>query len=161
VDLAILWYIIAGILILVGLAGTVLPILPGVPVMYAGMFLAAWNGHFARVGAATLILLAVLAAISISLDFIAGALGAKHVGASRRAQWGAFLGAIVGIFFGIPGLVLGPFIGALIGQFMSGGDVSHSTRVGIATWIGLLFGTIAKLAISFTMLGIFVLMLIV
>ena len=160
-DLAIVWYVIAGLLIVIGLAGTVLPVLPGVPIMYAGMLLAAWAGHFQRVGAATLILLGVLAAISIALDFIAGALGAKRVGASRRAQWGAFLGAVVGIFFGIPGLVLGPFIGALVGQFMSGSDVSHSTRVGIATWIGLLFGTIAKLAISFTMLGIFVLMLVV
>ena len=84
-----------------------------------------------------------------------------RVGASRRAQWGAFLGAIVGIFFGIPGLILGPFIGALIGQFTSGSGVEHATRVGVATWVGLLFGTIAKLAISFTMLGIFVLMLIV
>lgn len=160
-DPAILWYIIAGVLILIGLAGTVLPVLPGVPIMYAGMFLAAWAGHFARVGAATLILLAVLAAISIALDFIAGTLGARRAGASARARWGAFLGAIVGIFFGIPGLILGPFIGALIGQIMSGSDVPHSARVGIATWIGLLFGTIAKLAISFTMLGIFVLMLIV
>jgi uncharacterized protein YqgC (DUF456 family) len=161
VDLAVLWYVIAGVLIVIGLAGTVLPILPGVPIMYAGMFLAAWAGHFARLGAATLILLAVLAAISIALDFIAGALGAKRVGASPRAQWGAFLGAIVGIFFGIPGLILGPFIGALVGQFMSGSGVSHSTRVGIATWIGLLFGTIAKLAISFTMLGVFVLALLI
>ncbi|MER3547240.1 MAG: DUF456 domain-containing protein [Rhodanobacteraceae bacterium] len=141
---------------MIGLAGTVLPIVPGVPIMYAGMFLAAWAGHFARVGAATLILLAVLAAISIALDFIAGALGAKRVRASRRAQCGALLGAIVGIFFGIPGLILGPFFGALVGQFMSGSGVEHSTRVGIATWIGLLFGTIAKLAISFIMLGVFV-----
>ena len=73
-DLAILWYVIAGVLILIGLAGTALPVLPGVPIMYAGIFLAAWAGHFARVGAATLILLAVLAAISIALDFIAGTL---------------------------------------------------------------------------------------
>ncbi|MGH8213608.1 MAG: DUF456 domain-containing protein [Rhodanobacteraceae bacterium] len=160
-DLSLLWYVIAGILILVGLAGTVLPVLPGVPIMYAGMFLAAWAGHFARVGAATLILLAVLAAISVALDVIAGALGAKRVGASSRAQWGAFLGAIVGLFFGIPGLILGPFIGALIGQFTSGGGLSHSTRVGFATWIGLLFGTVAKLALSFTMLGVFVFALIV
>ncbi|MBS0432087.1 MAG: DUF456 family protein [Proteobacteria bacterium] len=160
-DLAILWYVIAGVLIVIGLAGTVLPVLPGVPIMYAGMFLAAWAGHFARVGAATLILLAVLAAVSIALDFLAGALGARHVGASRRAQWGALLGAVVGIFFGIPGLILGPFLGALVGQWTSGSGVEHSTRVGIATWIGLLFGTIAKLALSFTMLGVFVLALIV
>ncbi|HET6914144.1 MAG TPA: DUF456 domain-containing protein [Rhodanobacteraceae bacterium] len=160
-ELTILWYVIAGVLIAVGLVGTVLPVLPGVPIMFGGMWLAAWAGHYERVGLATLILLGILAAISIALDFIAGALGAKRVGASARAQWGAFLGAVVGIFFGIPGLILGPFIGAVIGQLTSGSGVEHSTRVGIATWIGLLLGTIAKLAISFTMLGIFVLMLIV
>lgn len=156
-----IYYIVAGVLIVIGLAGTVLPILPGVPIMFAGMWLAAWAGHYQRVGVAVLILLGALAAIAVVLDFIAGALGAKRVGASARAQWGAFLGAIVGIFFGIPGLLLGPFIGALIGQWMSGSDVEHSTRVGIAAWIGLLFGTIAKLALSFTMLGVFVLALII
>lgn len=160
-ELTILWYVIAGILIAIGLVGTVLPILPGVPIMFGGMWLAAWAGHYERVGLATLILLGILAAASIALDFIAGALGAKRVGASARAQWGAFLGAVVGTFFGIPGLILGPFIGAVIGQLTSGSGVEHSTRVGIATWIGLLLGTIAKLAISFTMLGVFVLMLIV
>jgi uncharacterized protein YqgC (DUF456 family) len=158
-DLTILWYVIAGVLIAIGLLGTVLPILPGVPIMFGGMWLAAWAGHYGRVGMATLILLGVLAAISIALDFIAGALGAKRVGASARAQWGAFFGAVIGIFFGIPGLILGPFIGAVIGQFATGSGVEHSTRVGIAAWIGLLFGTIAKLALSFTMLGVFVLAL--
>ncbi|HET6906900.1 MAG TPA: DUF456 domain-containing protein [Rhodanobacteraceae bacterium] len=160
-DLAILWYVIAGALIAIGLIGTVLPVLPGVPIMFGGMWLAAWAGHYERVGIATLVLLGILAAISIALDFIAGTLGAKRVGASARAQWGAFLGAVSGIFFGIPGLILGPFIGAVIGQIASGSGVEHSTRVGIATWIGLLFGTIAKLALSFTMLGIFVFALMV
>jgi uncharacterized protein YqgC (DUF456 family) len=160
-ELTILWYVIAGVLIAIGLVGTVLPILPGVPIMFAGMWLAAWAGHYERVGIAILILLGILAAISIALDFIAGALGAKRVGASARAQWGAFFGAVVGIFFGIPGLILGPFIGAVIGQLTSGSRLEHSTRVGIATWMGLLFGTIAKLALSFTMLGVFVLALIV
>lgn len=160
-DLAILWYVIAGALIAIGLIGTVLPVLPGVPIMFGGMWLAAWAGHYERVGIATLVLLGILAAISIALDFIAGTLGAKRVGASARAQWGAFLGAVIGIFFGIPGLILGPFIGAVIGQIASGSGVEHSTRVGIATWIGLLFGTIAKLALSFTMLGIFVFALMV
>lgn len=156
VDAAIIYYFVAGVLIAVGLIGTVLPVLPGVPIMFGGMWLAAWAGHYERVGLATLIVLGVLAAISIALDFVAGALGAKRVGASPRAQWGAFFGAVVGIFFGIPGLILGPFIGAVIGQLTSGSGVEHSTHVGIATWIGLLFGTIAKLALSFTMLGVFV-----
>lgn len=160
-DWIILWYVIAGVLIAIGLLGTVLPLLPGVPIMFGGMWLAAWVGHYERVGVAMLVLLGVLAAISIALDFIAGALGAKRVGASARAQWGAFFGAVVGIFFGIPGLILGPFIGAIVGQFTSGSGVGHSTRVGIATWIGLLFGTIAKLALSFTMLGVFVFALLV
>jgi uncharacterized protein len=158
-DLTILWYVIAGVLIAVGLLGTVLPILPGVPIMFGGMWLVAWAGHYERVGIASLILLGVLAAVSIALDFIAGALGAKRVGASSRAQWGAFFGAVAGIFFGIPGLILGPFVGATVGQLTSGSGVAHSTRVGVATWIGLLFGTIAKLALSFTMLGVFVLAL--
>jgi uncharacterized protein YqgC (DUF456 family) len=156
VDVTLIYYVVAGVLIAAGLVGTVLPVLPGVPIMFGGMWLAAWAGHYERVGVVTLILLGVLAAISIALDFIAGSLGAKRVGASARAQWGAFLGAVVGIFFGIPGLILGPFIGAVVGQLTSGSDVGHSTRVGIAAWIGLLFGTIAKLALSFTMLGVFV-----
>ena len=155
-DLTILWYVIAGVLIAIGLLGTVLPLLPGVPMMFGGMWLAAWAGHYERVGIATLVLLGILAVISIALDFIAGALGARRVGASSRAQWGAFLGAVAGIFFGIPGLVLGPFVGALVGQFATGSGFDHSMRVGIATWIGLLFGTLAKLALSFTMLGVFV-----
>ena len=100
-ELTILWYVIAGVLIVIGLVGTVLPVLPGVPIMFGGMWLAAWAGHYERVGVATLVLLGILAVISIALDFMAGALGAKRVGASRRAQWGAFLGAVVGIFFGI------------------------------------------------------------
>lgn len=160
-ELTFLWYVIAGVLIVIGLAGTVLPALPGVPIMYAGMFLAAWAGHFEQVGAATLILLGVLATLSVALDFIAGALGASRAGASRRAQWGAFLGAIVGVFFGVLGLIVGPFVGALAGQLTSGSGVEHATRVGLATLIGLLLGAIAKLAISFTMLGVFALMLIV
>lgn len=155
-DLTLLWYLAAGALILVGLAGTVLPALPGVPVVFAGMWLAAWIGGYADIGVWTVALLGVLAGLAVLLDFVAGMLGARRVAASKAALWGAALGTVVGIFFGLPGLLLGPFLGALAGELRAGAGVGRSTRVGVATWIGLLLGTLVKIALSFTMLGVFI-----
>lgn len=154
-DPSILWYVLAGLLIVVGLAGTILPALPGVPVVFAGMWLTAWVGHYSQIGVWTVISLGVLAGLAVLLDFVAGLLGARRVAASPAALWGAAIGTVVGLFFGLAGLLLGPFLGALAGELRSGASVTRSTHVGVATWIGLLFGTLAKLALSFTMLGIF------
>lgn len=155
-DASILWYVVAAILILVGIAGTVLPILPGVPVVFVGMWLAAWVDDYTQIGTTSLVLLGILAALSVLIDFVAGMLGARRVAATGRALWGATIGTVVGLFFGLPGLLLGPFIGAVIGEVSAGGTILRSTHVGVATWVGLLFGTLAKIALSFTMLGIFV-----
>ncbi|MGH8195036.1 MAG: DUF456 domain-containing protein [Woeseiaceae bacterium] len=155
-DVSILWYVAAGALILVGLAGTILPALPGVPLVFAGMWLAAWVGDYSEIGVWTVVSLGVLAGVAVLLDFVAGLLGARRVAASTAALWGAMIGTGVGLFFGLPGLLLGPFLGAVAGELRSGGSVTRSTHVGVATWIGLLFGTLAKVALSFTMLGIFV-----
>jgi uncharacterized protein YqgC (DUF456 family) len=155
-DTTILGYAAAAVLILVGLAGTLLPGLPGVPLVFAGMWLAAWVGGYAEIGAWTLVVLGVLATLAVALDFVAGLLGARRVAASKGALWGAAIGTVVGLFFGLPGLLLGPFLGAVVGELRAGSGVTRSTRVGVATWIGLLFGTLAKIALSFTMLGIFV-----
>lgn len=152
----VLWYVTAAVVILVGIAGTILPALPGVPVVFAGMWLAAWAGDYALIGSGSLILLGVLAGLAVLLDFVAGVLGARRVAATGAALWGATIGTVVGIFFGLAGLLLGPFVGALIGEASAGGSIMRSTHVGVATWVGLLFGTIAKIALSFTMLGIFV-----
>jgi uncharacterized protein YqgC (DUF456 family) len=95
----------------------------------------------------------------VIIEFIASTLGAKRVGASRLALWGASLGTLAGMFFGIPGLLLGPFIGALLGELASGTSVLRSAHVGVGTWIGLLFGTLLKLVISFVMVGLFALAL--
>lgn len=152
-----LLFLLSGLLILTGIAGAVVPVLPGVPLVFAGMWLAARTDHYQHIGAFTLTLLGVLALIALAIDFVASLLGAKRVGASSRALWGATLGAIVGIFFGLPGLLLGPFLGAVAGELSSGSKVHHATRVGIGTWLGLLFGTLMKLALCFTMLGVFVL----
>ena len=150
---------LSGMLILAGIAGTVIPVLPGVPLVFAGMLLAAWADHFQHIGAFTLTILGVLCVFALLIDFAAGLLGAKRVGASTRALWGASLGTLIGLFFGLPGLLLGPFLGAALGELSAGRELAHATRVGVGTWLGLLFGTLAKIALCFTMLGIFALRL--
>jgi uncharacterized protein YqgC (DUF456 family) len=152
----LLLWLLAALMVAAGLAGAVLPALPGVPLVLGGLIVAAWADEFTRVGWVTLTLLGVLTLGSFVIDFAATALGAKRVGASRLAIIGAALGAVFGIFLGIPGLLLGPFVGAVAGEMLSHGEWRKATQAGVATWIGLLFGTLAKLALVCAMLGIFV-----
>lgn len=154
-DLHALWYVLATILVIVGLVGTVLPALPGVPLVFCGLLLAAWADGFAHAGVFTLFVLGALTVLALGIDFVAGVLGAKKVGASRYAVIGAALGTLVGLFFGLPGLLLGPFVGALAGELVAGGTLRQATGVGVGAWLGFLVGAIAKLAICFAMLGIF------
>jgi len=156
-----LYFMLSGMLILAGIAGTVIPVLPGVPLVFGGMLLAAWADHFQHIGAFTLTILGVLCVFALLIDFAAGLLGAKRVGASTRALWGASLGTLIGLFFGLPGLLLGPFLGAALGELSAGRELAHATRVGVGTWLGLLFGTLAKIALCFTMLGVFALRLLI
>jgi len=151
-----LWLLVFA-LVGVGIAGTVLPMLPGVPMIFIGLWLGAWIDGYQRVGVFTLVLLGVLVALSLVIDFAASALGAKRVGASPRAISGAVIGSVIGLFFGLPGLLLGPFAGAVLGELSMQRSVGQATKVGIATWLGLLFGTLAKLALACTMVGVFLL----
>jgi uncharacterized protein YqgC (DUF456 family) len=148
-------YVLSAVLVLIGLAGTTLPALPGIPVIFGGLWLAAGVDRYQHVGAWWLGIIAVLGAIGFIVDFVATALGAKRVGASKLAIWGAAIGTLIGVFFGIPGLLFGPFVGAVAGELLSGTSVLRSTHVGIATWLGLIFGTIVKLVISVAMVGLF------
>jgi uncharacterized protein YqgC (DUF456 family) len=150
----LLW-LLAALLILVGLAGTLLPLLPGIPLMLVGMLIAAWADDFARIGWVTLTVLAVLTALSFVIELAAAALGAKRVGASPAAITGAALGTALGFFFGLPGLILGPFVGALAAELVARQDAARALRVGIGAWLGFLVGTVAKVAIAFMMLGVF------
>lgn len=156
-DTTILWYVIAVVLVLVGLAGVVLPALPGLPLVFAGMLLAAWADGFERVGGWSLAALAFLTLLSLAADILSSALGAKRLGAGPLAVAGATLGTFIGIWFGLPGLLLGPFAGALLGELWHTRHLRQATRVGIATWIGLLLGTALKVAIAFAMVGLFIL----
>lgn len=148
-------WILALLLVVAGTAGSVLPALPGVPLVFAGLLLAAWIDDFARVGVVPLVVLGLLVLLSFAIDFLASVLGAKRVGATRLAIVGAAIGTLLGLFLGLPGLILGPFAGAVAGELLSHGKVEQAARAGIATWIGLLFGTLAKIALIFTMLGVF------
>ncbi|WP_410499366.1 DUF456 domain-containing protein [Chitinibacter sp. S2-10] len=151
----IIWWIISICLILAGIAGIVLPILPATALVFAGMLLIAWQQNFQTVSIYTMIVLGVLALLAGALDYIAGALGAKMVGASRAAIWGATLGAILGVFAGPVGLIFGPLLGAVAGEFYATRNHWQSGKVGIASWLGLILGMIAKVGIIFMMLGIF------
>lgn len=152
-----LLYLLSAALILIGILGTVLPVLPGTPIVFAGMLLAAWADDFQKIGIFTVLVLAVLTALAIGTDIVAGLLGAKRVGASRLAIVGAAVGTIVGLFFNIPGLLIGPFAGALAGEWLHSRDLGKASRVGVGTWIGMIVGTAFKLALTFVMLGVFLL----
>ena len=159
-DPTTLYYLLAILLVVIGIAGTILPALPGLPLVFAGMLLAAWAGDFQQVGMPMLVVLGLLTLFSLAVDFWATALGAKRVGASRLAIIGAMLGTFGGLFFGPLGLLLGPFVGAIGGELihrrsLHKQDLGQAAKIGVGTWFGILFGTVLKLALAFTMLGLF------
>jgi uncharacterized protein YqgC (DUF456 family) len=151
---ALLWIAVAA-LVVVGVVGTVLPGLPGVPLVLAGLVLGAWIDDFEFVGRGTLMTLAVFAVAASGIDFAASALGAKRAGAHRRAVIGAALGALAGLFLGLPGIVLGPFAGAVIGELSVRRSLDRAARVGVATWIGMVLGGAVKLALALSMVALF------
>lgn len=149
-----LWAL-AIVLVMVGLAGLFLPVIPGAVVLFTGLAVAAWAEDFVYVGWGTLTILGVLALLTYPADFLASAFGAKRHGASPRAVTGAVIGAVAGIFFGLPGILLGPFAGAVIGELSTQRHLGRAGRAGFGATVGIVLGAAAKLAIALTMLGIF------
>ncbi|HEX9146413.1 MAG TPA: DUF456 family protein [Candidatus Binatia bacterium] len=155
VDLFFLW-LLAIVLIAAGLAGVVFPVIPGAPLLFVGLWLAAWAENFHYVGLWTLVALGILAALTYGVDLWATIFGVKKFGASKRAVIGAVLGSIVGVFLGIPGVLFGPFIGAVIGELLSRRDLHAATRAGVGATIGLVLGAALKLALALAMIGVFI-----
>lgn len=153
---AILLWSLAGILVVVGLAGTILPALPGVPFVFAGLLIAAWIGDFQKIGWPTLTILALLTVLAIAADLVATMFGAQRAGASKLALLGAAVGSVVGLFFGLVGIFVFPFVGAVIGELVARQRLGQAAKAGVATWLGLLIGALAKLSLAITMLGVFV-----
>lgn len=146
-------YLLSVVLVIGGVAGAILPALPGIPMIFGGIWLAAAVDEYRHLGWGWLVAIAIAGAIGVGLDFVSASLGAKRIGASPRALWGAGAGTVVGMFFGIPGLLLGPFVGAMVGELWSGQSILRSAHVGVSTWIGMLLGIVAKVVISFLMIG--------
>jgi len=149
------WWIIAGSLVVIGIAGTVLPALPGIVLVFVGLALAAWIDDFQRVGGATIAILGMFTLLA-SDRVCRHQLGRQKFGASYKAVAGAAIGTLAGMFFGIPGLIAGPFVGAVLGEYIARPDLYKAGRAGFGAWIGLLFGAAAKLALAFLMVGVFV-----
>jgi uncharacterized protein YqgC (DUF456 family) len=150
-----LW-ILAVVMMVVGVAGTVLPALPGVILVLAGVVLGAWIDDFSRVSGVTVAIATVLAIAAWLIEYFAGVMGAQKAGASKEAIFGALIGTVVGIFTGLWGLIFMPLLGAVIGQYLVDRDLIRARNVGIATWLGMAIGMLAKIALTFLMIGIFI-----
>jgi uncharacterized protein len=151
----LLW-ILSAALILLGLAGTVLPALPGTLFVLAGIVLGAWIDDFTRVGWGSIAAVSVLAGLAWGLDYASGLLGASKAGASRQAIVGAALGTVAGIFMGMVGVLFMPLVGAALGEYSARRDHGRAVKVGVATWLGIMAGLVAKVVIAFMMIGVFV-----
>jgi uncharacterized protein YqgC (DUF456 family) len=150
-----LW-IVAVALIVVGVIGTVLPALPGAILVFAGVALGAWIDDFTRISGWTVLVLGILTLLAWAIDYVAALAGAKKAGASQQALIGAAIGTVAGVFTGFVGLVFLPLVGASVGEYLAQRELLRAGRIGIATWLGLLVGTVLKVAVVFLMVGIFV-----
>jgi hypothetical protein len=150
----VLWVVVGALLVL-GLAGTVIPFLPGTPLIFVGALVHAFANDWTPIGLGRLAILAALSALGYILHYVAGALGTRHAGGSGWAVAGALVGGIVGLFFGLPGLILGPALGAIAGELFKSGDVRTSIRTGLAAFLGMVAGAVANVAIGLTMVGLF------
>jgi len=156
----VLW-IFAIALIVIGIAGTILPALPGAILVFGGIVLAAWIDDFTRIPLWLVVVFAVLTVIAWVVDYFAAAAGAAKAGASKLALIGDAIGTLAGIFTGFWGLLFMPLLGAVIGEYIAQRDLRRAGKVGIATWVGMLIGTAIKVAIVFAMVGAFVVALVV
>ena len=153
-EVTLLWVLCVALIVL-GLAGTVLPVLPGTLLVWAGIVLGAWIDDFARVGVTTVVVISVLGVVAWALDYAAGLLGAKKAGASKQALLGAAVGTVVGLFMGLVGVLFMPLVGAAVGEYLARKDEARAVKVGLATWVGIMLGLLAKVVLAFIMVGVF------
>ncbi len=154
-------YALGVVALLAGLAGVVLPVLPGSLLLFGGAVLVAWAGGFALVGWPTLTVVGLLAVLIWVVDWVAAALGAKAAGASRWAVAGASLGLVVGLFLGPVGFILGPVVGAVALEYWKDPDFERALKAGLGTFAGFLLGSVVKVVLAFVLLGALVVGLLV
>jgi uncharacterized protein YqgC (DUF456 family) len=153
-EMTLLWVLCIALIVL-GLAGTVLPVLPGTLLVWAGIVLGAWIDDFARVSVTTVVLISVLGVLAWGLDYAAGLMGAQKAGASKQALLGAAVGTVLGLFMGLVGVLFMPLVGAALGEYLARKDETRAVKVGLATWVGIMLGLMAKVVLAFIMVGVF------
>ena len=145
--------VIAILFFIVGLAGSVLPVLPGVILIWFGMLIYGIMTQFADLSTSFYIWQALAAALVYAVDYLASAYGVKRYGGSKYAVYGSIIGTVLGIILvGPAGIIFGPFIGAVIGELINRQTLEKSFKIGIGTLVGLLGGTVIKLIVQIMMI---------
>lgn len=144
-----IYAILSGILMLVGVVGAVLPFLPGPPLSFAGLLLYALATHFVKVSPVALIVFGILTALTLVLDIAAPALGARGYKATRSGILGSILGAIFGMFVAGPvGIIIGPFVGGFLGEYFAVYDPERAFWTAWGALVGFLFGTVVRFGVT-------------
>ena len=146
--------ILAVIVIAIGMGALALPIVPGVAIIYLGVLLLAWADDFTRIGAPTLVVLLALMFVGLIADNVAGLFGARRAGASGWGVFGAGVGALLGLPFGLPGVIFGPAVGALAFEYIKNPDLKRAGRAGLGGLLGFVLGIVAKCAVGLMMVGV-------
>jgi uncharacterized protein len=148
--------VVVALLMLSGVIGALVPMIPGTPLILAGAVVYAFATDFTVIGVGRLVVLAVIAALAWGLEHVAGAIGARRSGGSRYAVVGALVGTLVGFFFPPIGLLLGPLAGAIGGELVRTGNLDESLKSGIGAFIGTLAGAVVHFALAVMMVALFV-----
>jgi uncharacterized protein len=151
-----LYFAISFAVILAGLAGTVLPVLPGIALIYAGYLLYGFLSSWQAYGLPTMAIWGIVTLLSLVVDHYGAMYGARRSGSSILGIWGSFVGAIIGIvLFHLVGLIVGTFLGAVAGELLSGRSIGHAFASGKAALIGFLAGSLVKVVTGLVMTGTF------
>jgi uncharacterized protein YqgC (DUF456 family) len=142
------------VVIAAGIVALIAPIVPGVAIIYLGILIVAWADHFTRIGPVMLFLMLGVTLVALVADNVAGLLGARRAGASAWGVFGAGVGALGGLVFGLPGVILGPAVGALVFEYARNPDAKRAMRAGAGGLLGFLLGVIAKAVFGFLLLGL-------
>ncbi len=158
--MTILLYVLGAAALLVGLAGVVLPAIPGSALLVLGAALVAWAEGFTRMSGWTVLACALIGLAIWVVDLAAGVLGAKAFGASKWAVIGAGIGLLVGIFLGLPGIILGPAVGAIVLEYARDPSFERAMKAGAGAFLGFVLGSAVKISLAFALIGVVVLALV-
>ena len=156
------WLVLSIGLVLIGLAGTVVPMLPGIPLVFAGFLVWGLASEWRDFPVRVVVIVGAVTLLVTFLDYYAGAAGAKKYGSSKAGVWGAIIGGIIGVLvFNIPGLIIGPFVGAVAGELFTGKSQKEAWRAGWGAFVGIVAGNLLKIITALVMAGLFFYYLIV